>query len=90
MTFTYSYLPSTGGGRSPILAQIQLGGGGTRTYQFGLAGHVRLCGGQALITGADEWFASIGTMGSQTPRPGIMAFGAGLSDSTLEGAVKGV
>jgi hypothetical protein len=37
---TYSYLPSSTGGRSPILSQIQLGAGGTRTYQFGPAGHL--------------------------------------------------
>lgn len=39
-TDTYSYLPSSGGGNSPVLAQIQLGAGGTRTYQFGPAGHL--------------------------------------------------
>ncbi len=37
---TYSYLPSATGGRSPILSQVQQGAGGTRTYQFGPAGHL--------------------------------------------------
>ena len=39
-TDTYTYLPSSTGGRSPILSQIQLGAGGTQTYQFGPAGHL--------------------------------------------------
>lgn len=40
VTDTYTYSASTGGGHSPILTQVQLGTGGTRTYQFGPAGHL--------------------------------------------------
>ena len=40
VTDTYSYLLAPGGGRTPILSQIALGAGGTRTYQFGPAGHL--------------------------------------------------
>ena len=47
VTDTYSYL-SNGTGRTPILSQIQLGTGGTRTYQFGLAGHL-----ERTATGTD-------------------------------------
>jgi hypothetical protein len=39
-TDTYSYLPNGAAGRTPILSQVQLGTGGTRTYQFGPAGHL--------------------------------------------------
>ncbi|HEX6899358.1 MAG TPA: RHS repeat-associated core domain-containing protein [Thermoanaerobaculia bacterium] len=39
VTDSYYYLPSPSG-RTPILSQIQLGAGGTRTYQYGLAGHL--------------------------------------------------
>lgn len=39
-TDTYSYLPNGAAGRTPILSQIQLGTGRTRTYQFGAAGHL--------------------------------------------------
>ena len=40
VTDTYSYPPNGAAGRTPILSQIQLGTGGTRTYQFGPAGHL--------------------------------------------------
>ena len=46
---TYSYLPSSTGGRSPILSHIQLGAGGLRTYQFGPAGHL-----EKVTVGADS------------------------------------
>jgi RHS repeat-associated protein len=48
VTDTYAYGSSTGGGHSPILTQVQLGAGGTRTYQFGPAGQL-----ERMATGAD-------------------------------------
>ncbi len=40
VTDTYSYQPNGAAGRTPILSQVQLGTGGTRTYHFGPAGHL--------------------------------------------------
>jgi hypothetical protein len=47
-TDTYSYTSNSVAGRTPILSQVQLGAGGTRTYQFGPAGRL-----ERIATGAD-------------------------------------
>jgi len=40
LTDTYTYALNPGGGNTPLLTQIQLATGGTRTYQHGSAGHL--------------------------------------------------
>ena len=40
-TYTYQLVPPPGNGHSPLLSTVQLGGGGTRTYQYDPAGNLQ-------------------------------------------------
>ncbi len=75
VTDTYSYVPAPGGGHTPILTSIQLGGGGgTRTYDYGLAGHL-----EEVATGTDVTLFGTDAAG----RLALLERPAGYSDASF-------
>lgn len=71
-TDTYTYLTATGGGHTPILSAIQLGAGGSRSYQYDSAGNLQKTTQGTLSTLFTNDDAShLGALATTTPAEGV-------------------
>jgi RHS repeat-associated protein len=70
-TYTYQLVPSPGTGHSPILSNIQLGAGGTRTYQYGAAGHLtKITSGSDTTSFLNDAAGHLAALERTTPQAG--------------------
>ncbi len=70
--YTYLAVPAPGTGHTPILASVQLGAGGTRTYQYGPAGHLQqIAQGSTSTLFTNDDAGRLAALQSTSPASGV-------------------